>query len=164
ISGGAIGIDAAAHRGALDAGGRTVAVLGTGVDVGYPARHQLLFQEILAKGGALVTQFPPGTQPRPHTFPVRNWGVAAPAALGVGVEAGAQSGSLHTARAARELGRRVLALPGSAGTDGLLLTGACSVTSAEDVQAVFEGRPPAPPPVPQDDSARRLYALLDEVP
>jgi DNA processing protein len=169
VSGGAIGIDAAAHRGALDAAGdegagRTVAVLGTGVDVVYPARHHLLYEEILAKGGALVTQFPPGTQPRPQTFPVRNRVIAALAELVVIVEAGVQSGSLYTARAGRELGRKVVALPGSAGTDGLILTGARAVASAADVEAVLDGRAPAPPPLPEDPAARRLYEVLDAVP
>jgi DNA processing protein len=169
ISGGAIGIDAAAHRGALDAAGeadagRTVAVLGTGVDVTYPARHHLLYEEIVAKGGALVTQFPPGTQPRPQTFPIRNRVIAALAELVVVVEAGVQSGSLHTARAAREQHRQVVALPGSAGTDGLILTGARAVTSPSDVEAVLEGRAPAPPVLPEDPVARRLYDVLDSVP
>jgi DNA processing protein len=170
VSGGAIGIDAAAHRGALDAAGsddeagRTVAVLGTGVDVVYPARHHLLYEEILAKGGALVTQFPPGTQPRPQTFPIRNRVIAALAELVVIVEAGVQSGSLYTARAARELGRQVVALPGSAGGDGLILTGARAVASAADVEAVLEGRAPAPPLLPDDPAARRLYDVLDAVP
>jgi DNA processing protein len=166
ISGGAIGIDAAAHRGALyvEGAGRTVAVLGTGVDVIYPARHHLLYEEILAKGGALVTQFPPGTQPRPQTFPIRNRVIAALAELVVVVEAGVQSGSLYTARAAREQQRHVVALPGSAGTDGLILTGARAVASAADVEAVLEGRAPAPPLLPDDPAARRLYDVLDGVP
>jgi DNA processing protein len=170
ISGGAIGIDAAAHRGALDGGragaqgGHTVAVLGTGVDVTYPQRHHLLYGEIVASGGALVTQFPPGAQPRPHSFPVRNRVIAALAELVVVVEAGEQSGSLHTARAARELSRQVVALPGSTGTDGLILTGARAVASAADVEAVLDGRAPAPPALPEDPSARRLYAVLDAVP
>jgi DNA processing protein len=172
ISGGAIGIDAAAHRGALDGArdpavlqaGRTVAVLGTGVDVVYPARHHLLYEEIVASGGALVTQFPPGTQPRPQTFPIRNRVIAALAELIVVVEAGEQSGSLHTARAAREQGRAVLALPGSPGTDGLILTGSRAVASVGDVEAVLEGRAPAPPELPEDPAARRVYAVLDSVP
>jgi DNA processing protein len=169
ISGGAMGIDAAAHRGALNqaahaASGRTVAVLGTGVDVVYPARHHLLYEEIVASGGALLTQFPPGTQPRPHTFPVRNRVIAALAEVVVVIEAGQQSGSLHTARSARELGRPVLALPGSAGTDGLILTGSRAVVSSADVEAVLEGREPAAPSLPEDPTARRLYDVLDSVP
>ena len=169
VSGGAIGIDAAAHRGALDVAGeegagRTVAVLGTGVDVVYPARHHLLYEEIMAQGGALVTQFPPGTQPRPQTFPIRNRVIAALAELVVVIEAGVQSGSLHTARAAREQHRQVVALPGSAGTDGLILTGACAVASAADVEAVLAGRAPAPPALPEDPAARRVYEVLDAVP
>jgi DNA processing protein len=170
ISGGAIGIDAAAHRGALDGGlagregGRTVAVLGTGVDVVYPARHHLLYEEIVQSGGALLTQFPPGAQPLRHTFPVRNRVIAALAELVVVVEASDKSGSLHTARAAKSLGRQVVALPGSAGTDGLILTGARAVASVADVEALLDGRAPAPPVVPEDPAAQRLYAVLDAVP
>jgi DNA processing protein len=169
ISGGAIGIDAAAHRGALDGGkgpesGRTVAVLGTGVDVVYPARHHLLYEEIVLSGGALLTQFPPGAQPRPQTFPVRNRVIAALAELVVVVEASDKSGSLHTARATRSLGRQLVALPGSAGTDGLILTGARAVASVADVEALLDGRAPAPPVLPEDPAAQRLYAVLDAVP
>src|SRR5688572_19498406 len=77
ISGGALGVDAAAHRGAVEAGGHTVAVLGTGIDIVYPMRNAELFAEIVARGGALVTQFPPGTGPHIHTFPIRNRVIAA---------------------------------------------------------------------------------------
>jgi DNA processing protein len=164
ISGGAVGIDAAAHRGALDVGGVTVAVLGTGIDVVYPARNAELFDEIAGSGGALLTQFPPGAQPRPGMFPTRNKIIAALAELVVVVEAGERSGSLHTARAARLLGRTVVAVPGSPGTDGLLLTGARAVAGPDDVLAVLEGRPTAPPALPRDPDAARLYAALDTVP
>ena len=77
VSGLALGIDAAAHRGALNGGGITVAVMGTGVDVVYPAAHSRLAEEILAAGGALVSQFPDGTIPRRQNFPARNWTMAA---------------------------------------------------------------------------------------
>ncbi|HET7339253.1 MAG TPA: DNA-processing protein DprA, partial [Candidatus Dormibacteraeota bacterium] len=77
ISGLALGIDAAAHRGALNAGGITVAVMGTGVDVIYPAAHSRLAQAIVDGGGALVSQFPDGTAPRRHNFPARNYTMAA---------------------------------------------------------------------------------------
>ena len=76
ISGLALGIDAAAHRGALNAGGVTVAVLGTGVDVIYPTAHTLLAEAIVTGGGALVSQFPDGTAPRRHNFPARNYTIA----------------------------------------------------------------------------------------
>jgi DNA processing protein len=172
ISGGALGIDAAAHRGALEAArdtdvafpGRTVAVMGTGIDIAYPARHAALFAEIQSSGGALVTQFPPGQGPHPGAFPTRNRIIAGLAEMVVVVEAGEQSGSLHTARAARALGRSVVALPGSPGTDGLLLTGARAAWTAQDVLAHLEGRPVSPPTVPEDPVAVRLYAALDGVP
>ena len=77
VSGLALGIDAAAHRGALNAGGVTVAVMGTGVDVIYPSAHNVLADAILAGGGALVSQFPDGTAPRRHNFPARNFTMAA---------------------------------------------------------------------------------------
>src|SRR5438067_7339497 len=92
ISGGAIGVDQAAHRGALDGGGATVAVLGTGIDVAYPAKHLPLYTEIVASRGALVTQFPPGAQPHKGAFPTRNKIIAALAELVVVVEASAVSG------------------------------------------------------------------------
>src|SRR5581483_10128742 len=80
ISGGALGLDQSAHRGALDGGGATVAVLGTGIDVVYPLKHLGLYQEIIATRGALLTQFPPGMQPNKGTFPTRNKIIAALAA------------------------------------------------------------------------------------
>ena len=83
ISGLALGIDAAAHRGAINGGGPTVAVMGTGVDIVYPAAHSLLAEQIIASGGALVSQFPEGTHPRRHNFPARNWKMAALADIGL---------------------------------------------------------------------------------
>src|SRR4051812_49074566 len=100
ISGGALGIDAASHRGALDSAnlsraGRTVAVLGTGIDVAYPERNAGLFDEIVASGGALVTQFAPGEQPRKGSFPTRNVVIAGLADVVLVVEAGLASGTTH---------------------------------------------------------------------
>jgi DNA processing protein len=163
ISGGALGIDAAAHRGALDAGGATVAVLGTGIDVCYPARHAPLFEEIQRRG-AIVTQFPPGLGPRPWAFPTRNRVVAGLADLVVVVEAGPDSGSLITARCARLLGRAVAAVPGSPGADTLLVEGAAPLRTPADALALLDGRAPSPPPLPSDPDAARLYAALDSVP
>jgi len=141
VSGLAQGIDAAAHRGALSAGaqgGGTVAVLGTGIDVVYPASHRDLSHDI-AREGALVTEFPLGCRALPHQFPRRNRLVAAMARGVLVVEAARQSGSLITARHALEVGREVFAIPGSIhsplsrGCHALIRQGAKLVESAHDI-------------------------------
>ena len=143
VSGLALGIDAAAHRGALNGGGTTVAVMGTGVDIVYPAAHAQLAEEILAAGGALVSQFPDGTVPRRQNFPARNWTIAALSDAVVVVEAAEGSGALITAEAALHLHKEVMAVPGSVfsalsvGTHGLLRDGAGLVQNARDVVAVL---------------------------
>jgi DNA processing protein len=143
ISGLALGIDAAAHRGALLGGGVTVAVMGTGVDIVYPAAHSRLADDILAAGGALVSQFPDGTTPRRHNFPARNWTIAALSDVVVVVEAAGGSGALITADAALDLHKEVMAVPGSVfsplsvGTHGLIRDGAGLAQNARDVLAAL---------------------------
>lgn len=138
VSGLARGIDAAAHQGALEAGGSTVAVLGTGVDVPYPTRHHAL-QEQIARDGLLVSEVPPGERGHAGTFPQRNRLIAALSELTVVVEAGRQSGALITARVCTELGRTVCAVPGTvyagecAGSNALLQEGATMLLSPDDL-------------------------------
>ena len=138
VSGMAMGIDASAHRGALDAGGKTIAVLGCGIDRVYPARNNRLKYEI-AKNGAVITEFFPGTAPEPGNFPQRNRIVSGLCLGVVVVEAGFRSGSLITASLALEQGREVMAVPGSVrsflskGTHWLLKQGAVLVEDAQDV-------------------------------
>ncbi len=150
VSGGAMGIDGAAHAGALDAGGRTFAVLGCGVDVVYPDRHAVLFDRIVQQGG-LLSEFPLGTSAHRKHFPSRNRLVAGLGTTAVlVVEAKQASGALITARLARLLGRPLYAVPGSRGTDGLLAGGqAQAVRHGADWLAVLTGQPrrfDAPPP------------------
>jgi DNA processing protein len=143
VSGLALGCDAAAHRGALVGGGVTVAVMGTGVDIIYPAAHARLAEEILAGGGALVSQFANGTAPRRHNFPARNVTMAALSDVVVVVEAVQGSGALITAEAALDLHKEVMAVPGSifsplsVGTHGLIRDGAGLVQNARDVLAAL---------------------------
>jgi DNA processing protein len=142
ISGLARGIDAAAHRGALEAGGRTVAVMGTGVDQVYPRDHRKLVQEILEHGGAIVSEFPLETPPAPQNFPYRNRVISGLSLGVVVVEAAENSGSLITARMAMEQNREVFAVPGnitsrnSFGTNYLIKgAGAKLVQQWQDVAA-----------------------------
>ncbi|WP_046320162.1 DNA-processing protein DprA [Mycobacterium sp. UM_Kg1] len=138
VSGGAYGIDGAAHRAALAADGTTVAVLAAGVDIAYPAGHSALLQRIGA-AGLLITEYPPGVRPARYRFLTRNRLVAALAGPTVVVEAGIRSGAANTAAWARRLGRPVAAVPGpvtsgaSAGCHVLLRGGAEVVTRAGDV-------------------------------
>ncbi len=141
-SGLALGIDAAAHEGAL-AGGRTLAVMATGGDRIYPARHQALARRILDGGGALVTEYPPGVGPRKPHFPQRNRIISGLSLGTIVVEAALRSGSLITARLAAEQGRAVFAVPGavhnplSRGCHQLLRDGALWLESVDDVLAEF---------------------------
>jgi len=160
VSGGAFGIDAAAHEGALDVGVPTFAVLGCGVDVVYPDRHAALFERIVAAGG-LVSEHAPGTPPRRRHFPSRNRIIVALADVVIVVEAALRSGALITARLARAAGRRLLVVPGSAGTDALVISGlAQPVDSAADVEAELSGRTTGTVrPVPSAHTAALLAAL-----
>ncbi|MCX5747803.1 MAG: DNA-processing protein DprA [Proteobacteria bacterium] len=141
VSGGALGIDGAAHRGALAGRGATTVVLGSGIDIAYPPRHAPLFAEILAHDGALVSLLPPGTAPRPHTFLHRNPLIAALADITIVVEASLASGSLSTAAAAQKLGRIVVAWPGSRGCERLLARGAAVIEHPDDAIAALSGTP-----------------------
>lgn len=140
VSGLALGIDAAAHRGGLEGPGSTVAVLGTGVDVGYPAHNAALADEI-AERGLLISEYPLGTPPNARNFPRRNRLISGLARGCLVVEAALASGSLITARAAADQGREVFAIPGSIhsplskGCHALIKSGAKLVESAEDVLA-----------------------------
>lgn len=138
ISGLARGVDSAAHRGALDAGGRTIAVLGTGIDVVYPAENTELSRKI-AESGLLVTEFPHGSIPEDWHFPRRNRIISGLSKAIVVVEAREKSGSLITARLAADQGRDVMAVPGTIvggrnrGANALLRDGAKLVESAVDI-------------------------------
>jgi DNA processing protein len=138
VSGLARGVDSAAHRGALTAG-RTIAMLGSGVDVIYPPEHETLADQIVRQGGALLSELEPGTPPRRGHFPRRNRLISGMALAVVVVEASARSGSLQTARFALEQGRDVLAVPGTIvgdrfrGSHALLRDGAKLVESASDI-------------------------------
>ena len=144
VSGLALGIDAAAHRGGLSGAGSTIAVLGTGIDVIYPGRNAALAAEV-AERGLLISEFPLGTPPAAHNFPRRNRLISGLARGCLVVEAALASGSLITARAAAEQGRDVFAVPGSIhsplakGCHALIKTGAKLVESAEDVLAELSG-------------------------
>ena len=152
VSGLALGIDGAAHEGALEgqaagAAGGTIAVVGTGLDLVYPARHRALAHRIAA-AGLLVSEFPIGTASRPENFPIRNRIIAGLARGTLVVEAAMRSGSLITARLALEAGREVFAIPGSIhspqarGCNALLKQGAKLVDSAGDILEEFSARPP----------------------
>ena len=169
ISGLARGIDAAAHRGALEAGGRTVGVMGTGLDQIYPRDHSKLALEILKHGGALVTQFPLGTPPVSENFPYRNRVISGLSLGVVVVEAAENSGSLITARLAMEQNREVFAVPGnitsrnSFGTNYLIKgAGAKLVQQWQDIASELPGEIAAqllPPP----SKKKRKGELVDQL-
>jgi DNA processing protein len=150
VSGGARGIDEEAHLGALEAGGKTVVVLGCGLDVEYP-RGSTALRARAAEAGAVVSELGLAARPRPVNFPKRNRIVAALAEAIVVVQAGARSGALSTAHQGKALHRPILAVPGSPGSDltrgthGLLRSGALLAEGPEDVLAAI-GRAPQPGP------------------
>jgi DNA processing protein len=180
VSGMALGIDSAAHAGALEAGGPTVAVLAGGADVPYPRSKARLYGEILAGGGAVVSEMPPGFMAFKWNFPARNRIIAALAPVTLVVEAAERSGSLITAELALDLGRDVGAVPGpvlswrSAGTNALLRDGATLVRDARDALDLVLGidgadaavqrtaGQKAPPPAGMAPELRALLAAVDD--
>jgi DNA processing protein len=167
VSGMARGVDAEAHRGALEVGGPTVAVLGCGIDRDYPAAHAELARRIAATG-LLASEYAPGVEPAPWRFPARNRIVAGLCAATVVVEARERSGALITADFALEEGREVLTVPGeitaalSAGTNALLKLGASPLTGAADVLECF-GLAPAEPRGASSGLLDLLPATADEL-
>jgi DNA processing protein len=167
VSGLARGIDAEAHRGALEANGTTVAVLGCGIDRNYPAAHAELARRV-TDSGLIVSEYAPGVEPAPWRFPARNRIVAGLCAVTVVVEARERSGALITADLALEEGREVFAVPGeitsslSAGTNALLKLGAAPLTSAADVLASF-GIEPEPVQTETSPLLELLPASADEL-
>ncbi len=169
VSGMARGIDAAAHRTALEDGGNTIAILGTGVDVPYPVGHRLLHRTI-AEHGIVLSENPPGSQAGRGSFPKRNRIIAALAPVTIVVEAGFRSGALNTAAQALELGRVVAAVPGpidsdqSRGSNQLLRDGAVLIAAPDDALALLGVSLPkevsAPPLLP--DSEQKVWDAIAE--
>jgi DNA processing protein len=167
VSGLARGIDAEAHRGALEGGGVTVAVLGCGIDRDYPAANRELARQIAATG-LVVSEYAPGVEPAPWRFPARNRIVAGLCAATVVVEARERSGALITADFALEEGREVFAVPGeitstlSAGANALLRLGATPLTRAQDVLESYGLEPSAAAPVEVGPAAAAALARIRE--
>lgn len=165
VSGMARGIDGIGHRAVLDHGGRTVAVWGTGPDEVYPREHASLAEDIAA-GGALLTEYPPGTPPRRHHFPERNRLIAGLAPVVVVVEAAARSGALVTARQALDEGREVLAVPGSilaplsVGPNALIRMGARPLLTPRDLHEALGSPPPPATTVPDHEPDHPLLAAM----
>jgi DNA processing protein len=170
VSGLARGVDSAAHRGCLEAGGPTVAVLGSGVDTVYPPEHESL-AETIASNGVVVSELGPGAAPLPEHFPLRNRIISGISLAVVVVEASEKSGSLITARCAMEQGRDVMAVPGSVltgrnrGSHGLLKDGAKVVETADDIleELAWPGSAGAVP-APSEERVNRVAgpALSEE--
>jgi DNA processing protein len=169
VSGLARGADAEAHRGALEGGGVTVAVLGCGIDRDYPATHAALAARI-REAGLMVSEYPPGVEPAPWRFPARNRLIAGLCAVTVVVEARERSGALITADFALEGGREVLVVPGeitsalSKGTNALLKQGAAPLLGPEDVLALFGIEPYDRVEAALGESATRVAERLRDGP
>jgi DNA processing protein len=174
VSGLARGIDGVAHRGALESGGRTFAVLGSGMDHLYPPEHRKLAKEI-SRSGAVLTDYPLGTQPEGRNFPPRNRIISGLAMVVIIVEAGQGSGALITAHFAAEQGREVFAVPGSihsknsAGTNRLIRDGASILLSLEDVLEalnldVIARQETVSRLLPEDDVERMILEKLTQEP
>jgi DNA processing protein len=169
VSGLARGVDAEAHRGALEAGGPTVAILGCGIDRDYPAAHRELALRV-AESGLIASEYPPGIEPAPWRFPARNRIVAGLSAATVVVEARERSGALITADFALEEGREVFAVPGeitsglSRGTNALLRLGATPMTDPADVFEALGIEPEPAAAVELSEPAAALLAALDAGP
>ena len=171
VSGLALGIDGAAHHGALDARGATAAVLGSGLDNVAPLRHVRLAERILAAGGVILSEYPAGRPPLPAQFPERNRLISGLSMAVVVVQAGQRSGSLITARLALEQGRDVMAVPGvvgswtSQGCHRLIQQGAGLVESAQDVIATMgleSGAPASVDMAAQSPARQQLLGALRE--
>ncbi len=151
VSGGALGIDTTAHMTTLAVGGATVAVMATGVDCPYPAQNRDLFRQVCERGGALLSEFPPGTRPEKGYFPRRNRLISALSCGVVVVQCSAKSGALHSAACARRIGVPVMTFPGhpheslAAGPHQLLRSGASLVESGEDILHVMKASLEADP-------------------
>jgi len=169
ISGLARGVDGEAHRGALEAAGVTVAVLGCGVDRDYPAVHAQLAARICERG-LVVSEYAPGVEPAPWRFPARNRLIAGLAAATIVVEARERSGALITADFALEAGREVFAVPGeitsslSSGTNALLRLGATPLTTAADVLEALGVEPEPPREASVGDTAVRVLTVISSEP
>lgn len=184
VSGLALGIDAIAHRSAIEAGGKTIAVLGSGLDRIYPPSHRPLADHIAQGHGALLSEFPPDMGPDRHHFPLRNRIIAGLARATLVIEGNADSGSLITARIALDYNREVLAVPGdifrptAVGPNQLLALGARVVTSAHDVLEILfpdgddrrvdrsadirNNQRSIPSQTPSDPCEQKLFALLSD--
>jgi DNA processing protein len=157
VSGLARGVDGAAHRGTLEGGGKGVAVLGSGIDVWYPPEHARLGEQLVTAGGAVISEYPPGSRPDAWRFPRRNRIISGLARAVVVVEAADKGGALITARLGAEQGREVFAVPGdvsrrtSVGTNLLIRDGAVPVLGAGDLIEALSlvlGPPSAGTPTP----------------